>query len=297
MNLPDDIAQQALDAAGVEYTLGSMEDGTRPAQVLLRAYGQCLRQLLRAAPWDFCRRDVPLVLLADASGQTPDVGTVVPSGFIYEYRYPNDCARVRYIPWSPFQNPGIPPGNIQVPATPIVTGLSSPPYLTQPIRPARFLLTNDPNYPSAPGQVFWESQGSSPQGSVVILTNVQNARCIYTFQAIYPSIWDAMFRAAFVAYLASEVALPLAKDKKFGMAIQDRQIGIVKQKLSEARAADGQEGWHSSDIGVDWMNFRNAGGLGYGGAGFGGGYNDMGGLGCWGGGWGNSLAFGNGSAY
>ena len=60
---PTDVAQQALDAAGIEYTLGNIEDGTRPAQVTLRAYERCLRQLLRAAHWNFARKTVRLTLL------------------------------------------------------------------------------------------------------------------------------------------------------------------------------------------------------------------------------------------
>src|SRR5262249_16485150 len=137
--------------------------------------------------------------------------------------YPPDCARLRYIPWNQFQNPGVPPNNIQPPdpAAPIVTGLGQPPYVGQRIRPARFLITNDPNYPPPQGQIYWETQGESPQGRVTILTNVQNARCVYTTTVLYPSVWDHLFRAAFVSYLASEVALPLGtEDKKFALTIR-----------------------------------------------------------------------------
>src|SRR5579885_2432523 len=196
--LPTDVANQALDAAAIDYTLGDIEEGTRPAQVCLRAYGECLRQLLRGAPWAFARREAPLVLLADATGLTPNVGKTVPSGFIYEYAYPPDCARVRYIPWCPFQTPGVPGNNIRVadPNAAIMTGLGQPPYIGQPIVPARFLITNDPNYPPPAGTANWEVQGVSAQGRVVILTNVQNARCVYTATILAPSVWDHLFRAA-----------------------------------------------------------------------------------------------------
>lgn len=296
-NLPVDIANQALDAAGIDFTLGDLEEGTRPAQVCLRAYGECLRQLLRGAPWDFARRESPLVLLADATGQTPDVGTVVPgSQFIYEYAYPIDCARIRYIPWCPFLNPGAPSDNIQPvnSSAPLMTGLGQPPYVGQRAMPARYLVTNDPNYPPAQGQIFWEVQGTSPQGRVVILTNVQNARCVYTYTALYPSVWDHLFRSALVAYLASEIALPLSKDKKFGRQIRDDNIKIAMKKIEQARIADGNEMWASSDIAVDWMQARNVGIAG----GCNNGYGNLAGdMGCWGLGWGGTMSFANGSAF
>lgn len=290
--LPTDICNQALDAAAIDFTLGDIEEGTRPAQVCLRAYSECLRQLLRAAPWDFARREVDLVLLADATGQTANVGSTVPSGFIYEYGYPQDCARLRYIPWCPFQTPPVPPGNIQIATTPQTT-VSQPPYAGQRIIPSRFLITNDPNFAAISGQVYWETQGLSPQGRVVILSNVQNARCVYTFTALYPSTWDHLFRAAMVAYLASEIAISLAKDKKFGLTMRAQNIEIAKQKITQARISDGNEMWASSDIRVDWMDFRNAGRGGPWGP-----NGSWGGdCGCFGPGWGGTLGFSDGSAY
>lgn len=298
-NLPTDVANQALDAAAVEFTLGDLEEGTRSAQVTLRAYGECLRQLLRGAPWDFARRESPLVLVADATGQTPNVGTMVPSGFVYAYLYPTDCARVRYIPWCPFQSPGAPAANIQPSSSsaPIVTNLGQSPNLGQRIVPARYLITNDVNYPPPPGQINWETQGVSPQGRLLILTNVKEARCVYTTTVLYPSMWDHLFRAAFVSYLGSEVALTLAKDKKLGLQVQDRLIVRTKEKIQAARIADGNEMWASSDIPVDWMRSRNSGGAGNFGFGGWGGAGGVGDYGCFGGGWAGSCGFADGSAY
>ena len=299
-NLPTDVANQSLDAAGVDSTLGDIEEGTRAAQVCNRAYGECLRQLLRGAPWNFARREAPLTLLADATGLTANVGTVVPSGFIYEYRFPGDCAQIRYIPCNPFLNPSAPAGNIVPPnpSAPLTTNLGQPPFSGQRIIPARFLVTNDPNYPPPAGTQYWEVQGVSPQGSLVILTNVQNARCVYTTTVLYPSVWDHLFRAAMVSYLASEIALPLAKDKKFGMAMRDDLIRITKNKIAEARARDGNETWSSSDLSVDWMAARNTGGGGFGWGAYGGfDGGGMGGFGMWGAGFAGSISFGNGSAY
>lgn len=296
-NTPTDIARQAVDAIALDYELGDIEQGGRVANVVLRAYGECRAQLLRGAPWDFARKQAPLTLLADGTGQTANVGSVVPGNqFVYEYAYPYDCARIRYIPWYPFLNPGVPPNNITPPnpSSPTVTGLGSPPYVGQRIRPSRYLVTSDPNYSAIPGSSAPLVQGQSPQGNTVVLSNVQNAECVYTYDALYPSVWDHLFRAAMVAYLAQEIALPLwaDKDKGFGLKVQQIQIAKTKKAILEARIADGNEMYASSDIPVDWMQARNVGARGGAWQGASGGD-----YGCWGGGWGGSVAFGDGSAY
>lgn len=293
MNLPQDVANQALDAAAVEHTLGDLQEGTKTAQVTLRAYGQCLRQLLRAANWDFARKTAPLVLLGDATGQTPNVGTMVPTPWIYCYAYPTDCMKVRLVPWNYGQFPSVPTGNISIPTTiPLTTGQGVPQSTGQRLRPSRFVVATDVNYPPEPGQVFWEVQGVSPQGRTVILSNVKEAKVIYTALMIYPSVWDSLFREAMVAYLASQIALPLAKDKKLGMQLRKENIELAKMKIKEARVVDGNEGFYSSDIRVDWMQMRRTGGWGSRNGGFG----DGGGEGGFGGGW-DSCSFADGTAY
>ena len=106
----------------------------------------------------------------------------------------------------------------------------------------------------------------SPQGRTVVLTNVRNATLVYTSLVLYPSMWDSQFRAALVAFLAAEIAFPLAADKKFGMAIRRDNYAIVKQKLNEARVSDGNEvGFANVDHTPDWIRTRAVGGRGYGG--------------------------------
>ncbi len=265
MNLPDDVAQQAIDASGTDYLLGSIEDGSRPAQVLLRAYQQCLMQLLRAANWDFSRKTAPLELLADATGNTAGVSTLVAVPFVYAYAYPPDCCKARFIPWNQAsQNPGIPPGNIVPPASPapIVTGLGNPQIGSGRIRPAKFVVATDSNYPPPSGSVTWETQGVSPAGRTVILTNVKDAVLVYTALMLYPSTWDPLFRAALVAYLASEIALPLSQDKKFGLAMRQQNIAVAKMKIEQARIRDGNEGTYSTNHEAAWITTRRTGGAG-----------------------------------
>ena len=291
--LPADVANQALDQSGVDFTLGDLEEGSKPAQVVLRQYGICLRQLLRAAHWQFARAQLPLTLLADASGQTPNVGSLVPIPWNFSYRYPDDCMLLRFIPWNYGQNiPLVPTGNIAIPNTPLTTAATLSPFLNQRLRPSRFLVGIDPNFPSPPGSNFAQSQGQSPAGSTVIMSNVQQAIAIYTRFMPYPNTWDVLFRGAFVAYLASEIAMPLNKDKKLAMALRKDNIEIAKAKIKEARVMDGNEAWSSSDLAVDWMQTRR--GRGWGRSEFGGGFDD--GVGCFFNSW-SSCGFADGSAF
>jgi hypothetical protein len=293
MFLPTDVVQQAIDASGADYLLGDIEDGSRPAQIALRAYPHCLEQLLRAANWDFARKQANLTLIADATGQTVGVGNVVPVPWIYEYGYPSDCVKARFIPWNPLQTTPIPAGNITPPnpSSPPTTG--TPNLVGNRIRPARFLVATDPTaayLPTPP--VPYDQPPLSPQGQTVVLTNVQNAVLIYTALMQYPAVWDPLFRAALVAFIASEIALPLAQDKKVGVTMRAQNIMIAKLKIEQARIRDGNEGFYSSDIRVDWMAARWSGGAG----GWGNNWSDGGGPANQWGGW-DSIGFCDGSAY
>ena len=253
MYLPTDLANQALDSIGCAVVLGDLEDGVREAQVCLRNYRESLLQVLRVAHWGFARKQVPLLLLGDATGQTANVGTAVAPPWIYAYALPDDCAALRFIPHQ------MPPssGTNNVPMS---TAFAIPPGQFQPLRPARFLVARSTDYPPQTGQTFWESQGVSPQGRTVILTNVQNASAVYTSVTLYPSEFDPLFRNAFVAHLASKIALPLTKDRKLGLEIRREQIAILKSALDQARVANANEaGWNAVNLQPDWISFRNGG--------------------------------------
>jgi hypothetical protein len=260
---PTDIANQCLDTVGSTEVLGDIEDGSRMANVVLRSYRQCLMQLLRAAHWSFARKQAPMILLADATGQTPNTPTQVPVPFTFEYQYPIDCMKARFVPANPHGLNGIiPQNNIMLPNVPLTTN-GIPALAQQRLIPARFLIDVDYNYPPPPGQITWEVQGVSPVSQTVILTNVKHAILVYTALMLYPSQWDSLFRAAMVAYLAAEIALPIwaEKDRKFGLTLRQQQYAIAAQKLQQARATDGNEaGFANTDHTPDWMRTRHSGG-------------------------------------
>jgi len=306
--LPADVANRALDAVGVE-PIGDLQEGTRQAQVVLRTYGASLRQLLRAAHWNFARSRRPLVLLNDATGQTTQeqgaaggpvtVGTGTPGmrPWLYEYAWPVDCVKARWVPASRFPtNLGPAAGNISLPSTPQTTAASQ--FLCMRELPTRFLVTNDviPNLIGVPET--WDdvpqtaqTMGQALTNQTVVLSNQPCAHLVYTALMTYPDQWDPLFTEAFVALLASRVALRLVPDPKQRIAIRDEQIKIAQMALSQARVSDGDEGWETTDNAPDWLRVRSRGGAW--GSGSWAGVNDIGVLGY---GW-DSIAFGNGSAY
>lgn len=277
---PADVANEVLQKIMWPERIGDLEEGTDMSNAILQKWDECLKSLLRSAKWGCARKQAPILLLADVTGNTANVGTAVPYPWIYEYAYPIDAVMARFIPMN-WQNPStiVPADNIQLPQTPLNTGIGNT-FLGGKIVPSRFIVTNDFNYPPQIGAVPWDVPGVSPQGRTVILSNVKDAILVYTVQVLYPSIWDSLFRAAFVAYLASEVAgiIWAKKDMATGLKVRDEMIKAVTGIVTKARAESANEGGPStSDLRVDWVDARRSGGAWAGGY-----YNGAGG--AWGGG-------------
>lgn len=311
MTQPADLANRALDAIGVRATIGDLQEGSDQSKVLLRQYGPCMRQLYRGAHWNFSRRQIDLVMLQDATGQTTQyqiensipntvgIGTVGMRPWVYSYRWPPDCVAVRFLPepWRE-QAGAIPPGNITSPnpTVPQFTGQSSVALARQ--FPRRFLVANDviPNLLGQP--IAWNqvpdtamTMGQGLTSQTVILCNHKHATAVCTALITYPDQWDPLFQEAFVAMLAERVAMSLVPDRKAALAVRDEQIKIAKSALDQARIRDGNEMWLSTDHTPDWIRIRSSGAR-WGNEG----PSGFGGLGVLGYGW-DTVSFGNGSAY
>ena len=177
MTVPADICNQALDAIGSEISIGDLEEGSREAQVLLRAYSQCLRQLLRTANWDFARKQVQPFLLADATGTTSGVGTTVQNPWLYCYAYPDDCVRARFV----F---GTSPAGVTTTPVPLMTGLTSN-IPAGRIVPQKFVVATDFNY-----------------------SYVSNNELTYKAFLPFSQSYSPAFFSAFMAFMQGQGALP-----------------------------------------------------------------------------------------
>jgi hypothetical protein len=283
--------------------IGDIQQGTTAARIALRHYVPCLEQLLRAAYWNFCRRQDPMQLLGAMPGFGPSVpsgqlapyGSRVISPWAYEYAWPPDCIAARFVPWNN-ENPqgATPADNISIAPVPQTT-FNLPFQTPSRLTPARMLVANDTNYPlpvpaNEPPQQWWNTRGAAPDIRTVILCNVPRAELVYTAFVPYPNLWDPLFQEAMAALLATYLALPCNPDKKEGRALRAEQIAIAKAAIGQARVRDGNEGWPSVERVAEWIRARNAG-TSYVGGGFG-----EGGPGVFGYGFG-AVTFADGSAY
>jgi hypothetical protein len=269
--LPADVINQALDYFGQSsLALGDIEEGTEAAKPALRAYGPARKQLLRAAHWNFARRQAQLTLLADATGATAGVGTTVQAPWYYCYAFPTDCLKARFLPWN---------GIASQPTTPLTTvnNVLNP----QAFIPAPFVVALESGYPIIPVTTattystwanvpaWWDATGEGPYNRTVINTNVPPypqtsptptiyPSLVYTCDVVYPSQWDSLFEQAMVSLLASRLALSLAKDQKFGLELQTRAIASAKAAIADARATNGNESGfpQTQDHIPDWIRVR-----------------------------------------
>jgi hypothetical protein len=227
-----DVVNRALDYLGVE-AIAEMSEGTTQARAAIRHYGPSVRDLLRAAPWNFARKMRVLDLMYDATAipapgpppTDPAITTIIP--WLYAYAYPQDCVRVRYIPQiSP----------VVTSQTPPMTGVSWNVQITG-TQPAPFVVTT-----------LFELNA--------ILTNVQGAQLVYTSAMFDPQQWDSLFMTAVVALLAGRMALAVVPDKKLAMALRQTASAEAAGALNMARVADGNEGWSVQDHLPDFMRIR-----------------------------------------
>lgn len=290
MTLPIDICNRATDALGLGITLGSFDDGTDASEACRRLYGPQLRQLLRTSNWAFARKRAPLQLLADATGQTPTVGTQVEPPWLYAYAWPIDGVRARWMPWSGFAPAGLaspgfapPSGQISLPNVPIMPNLNT--GIAWPWgRPARFLCAVSDQYPVQVGPQDWDSlpdldyiEGVGPNSRRIILTNVPpfgsfgaqaGAQLVYTFLCLEIEVWDDLFSEAMVAVMASRLAMPLIagapdatdRDKQRAVSERNNQVAMAKNIIREARVASAQEaGWpQSTSHEAEWIRARRS---------------------------------------
>ena len=275
-----DIGNQALDSIGWSSEIGDLQDGSIEARVLLRNYAPTVEEISRAAHWNFNRRQAQLVLLQDATQQSqPPVGTGTPGMglWIYEYAWPVDCLKARYVPVTGSISSPVPSGNIQPPDPGAPTTTLPSPWPVSRTIPAPFLISQD-LIPNVTGAISnWNQlpdlegvQGQAYNQQTVILTNQQQASMVYTSLVDQPSVWDPMFRQAVIQLLAAKVATPLwmRKEPKLALAMRDQCIKSAKAALDAARVADGNEGPTNTNHEAAWIRGRmSGGGWGRGGSG------------------------------
>lgn len=235
------ICNMALAHIGARTTIASLSEQSKEAQALSVWYESMLEATLRAAHWNFARKQNYLTLLQTTANvvttvtstqtstttvttSTSNLPSNVPVPWVNEYAYPADCVQMRYL-LPQFQNvPGTTPG---VP--------TFPDYIGPPVR-------------------FLDSWDEDANGNdiKVVLTNQQQAIGVYTRLVTNEAMFDSLFVDAFAAILASRICVQLTGDK----ALAKQKYDIAMQLTREAQARDGNEGLTIQDSIPDWIRTR-----------------------------------------
>lgn len=211
-----DICNQALAEIGARATITSLDDPSKEAAACKIFYDSCRVQLLRAVHWGFARMTQPLTELGNLQAGT----SVYP--WAYKYAYPADCIRLRYVLCQP------PTGY-----TPPVGESLFFNSFQMPSRDNRFLVSND---------------GTQR----VILSNVQNAIAVYTFDNTDLDTWDSFFGNAMNSALAARLAIAISGN----VGMKQQFEAEAAQSIIDARVADANETLSSTDHTPDWIRAR-----------------------------------------
>ena len=233
----------ALAEIGNRTTISSISppDGSTAANTAALFYTPKTQALLRSALWGFARKQAPLSLYKSLLVNGQISATPPPQGFLFEYVWPVDCLRMRFI---------IPTANVAPAGTPLTTAQGvTPMYYSPPTRIP-----------------FVDAMDTDANGNPlrVILSNLGLAQAIYTSDmSQYPNMWDSLFLTAETALLGAYFSNALSRDR----AQMEQQVGIVKGAVESARAQNASEGTPTADLQTDWINIRRASGV-YGGWGW-----------------------------
>jgi hypothetical protein len=216
------ICNLALDAAHCRSSISAIGENSAEGQACARHYEQAKEAVLRAAHWNFARKQVTLALLKDATLTPPQS---VPQPWMYEYAYPSDCV-LAYAVLPQMANPQ---------GSAIDAGWQPP----QPQMPmARFIVAQDADV--------------TGNAIPVILTNVPQAQLVYTVRVTNPNLFDPMFVDALTYYLASRLVGPLTGDKQHAVSLFQQAKAMTEQAMS----MNGNEGPTVIDSMPDWIRVR-----------------------------------------
>lgn len=236
MTSPTDVANLALDQIGARFLITSLSPPSPPpnANVVARQYQLRMDSVSRAAHWNCCRRQGTLTLLKAAVGtpENPEGADypVPPVPYQYEYLYPPDCLKARYL-------------------------LANPPNdaaVGTPIFPAG--LIGIPGWWANSGYQFAVAIDTDADNNQrkVILTDLEYAQLVYTARVDNPDLWDPHFMAAVCATLGAWLVRPLQGNAE----TLKEQIQIASSVILQARISDGNEGVTSIDATPDWLAVR-----------------------------------------
>lgn len=219
-----DICNMALGASGTRSTISSLAENSAEGRACTLFYANAREQLFRRADWGFARRSMVLVVAKSLPGTNKTVwdDTLPQPPWLYEYEYPDDCAKVRFI----------------VPQE--LLGVMS--QFPESIIPDWRKLA-----------VPFELSGYDSQAKRHILTNAKDAIGVYTVRLTDVTLWPGDFVQALVLLLASWLAVPLTGDKELAQG----NAGFAEKLISDANSSDAREQVEEKQPDADWLLARN----------------------------------------
>jgi hypothetical protein len=227
-----DIVNRALITIGAQSTVSSIRpsDGSPEASVAAILFDPTRDSLLRAATWNFARKQTFLAQLKSASDTNP----TIPQPWQYEYGYPSDCIKCRYILNAVAQS--------QTSSVPLMSAVGNVGVSVDYGHPVKFEIATDTDASGNPTRV--------------ILTNQYQAQLVYTARITNPDIWDAEFQEAMVMSLSAKLVPALSLD----MALYKACMQAAQMIIDQARIDDGTELVSNADHTPDWMSARGSSG-------------------------------------
>lgn len=200
-----EICNVALAHIGHTDSIADVETERSKAAVMCRRfYPLAVRNAISDFPWSFARKVVNLALL---DGETSDK-------YDYVYAMPNDCLEPREI-----IIPNVPVGDYFTYYNSFFYGYARGPFQT--------------SLPDEYREVF-EKGVSSDGVTRTIMTNMEEARLLYTADAQNTSLFTSAFTDAVAYRLASYLAMPLAQSQ----TMQNSYGQAYSLVISQAGAQD-----------------------------------------------------------
>lgn len=204
------------------------------AQAAASLYQLQADAVFRSAHWNSARKQATFTLLRAAVGTPENPAGALPAPPIpwrYEYAYPDDCLKVRFV---------IPQPQLPATSTPLMTNVG---VNYQPM-----VRTGLPFVPA----IDTDANGNQIK---VILTNACRAQGVYTARIANVDLWDSMLQNAVIGALGAWLCSPVSgSDERKKLA-----IAMASGLIQQARISDGNEGITSTDHIPDWMQVRNTG--------------------------------------
>ena len=206
------IANMALSHLGAASTIESFDELSNEAVQCKLWYDIARKEVLEAFDWSFARKRATLAEHADGP----------PDEWAFRYQYPADCIMARSI-WNAFGGIGV------------------------------FGLVDATRLSIYQGDVIpFELEASDAGDDLTILTNMEDAILVYTFDQAVP----AMFSSHFVKILARNLAAKMAYSITGKQALEDEHFKIAERLIRLAPAYDGNQHGITPPAEATWIRGR-----------------------------------------